>query len=56
MCYVEHIDIELWMVEEVVALNEGLHSRMVEVILQAIKELSKRCNSCQMVNLDDEQK
>jgi hypothetical protein len=56
MCYVEQIDIELWMVEEVVALNEGLHSRTVEVILQAIKELSKRCNSCQMVNLDDEQR
>jgi hypothetical protein len=38
------------------ALNEGLYSRTVEVILQAIKELSKRCNSCQTVNLDDEQR
>ncbi len=28
--YVELIDIELWMVEEVATLNDGLESRMVE--------------------------
>jgi hypothetical protein len=30
MCYEKHIDVKLWMVEGVAALNGGLHNRTVE--------------------------
>ncbi len=35
VCYVEQIDVELWMAKEVAALNGGFHSRMVENMIRS---------------------
>jgi hypothetical protein len=41
VCYVEHIGTELWMAEEVVALNGSLHSRTVEGKIR--KRIREQC-------------
>ncbi len=41
MYYVELIDSKLWMVEEVVTLNGGLKSRMVEGMIR--RKIWKQC-------------
>jgi len=43
VCYVEHVTTKLWMVEEAMTLNGGLHNRTVEGSIR--RRIRKQCTS-----------